>query len=173
MLSLDAGQALEEPKAAVAEAKIDTQSLEYQKMQLQQAAEANVPAHIFRAYDIRGKAHTEISTTLAHQIGLAIGSEARTRGEQSIVVGRVHARLSSADLQKALVSGLQESGCDVVDVGQVPSPVLYYVLRGLDLHHDLANQHSWFVVHLYAITGRFFEPKQLTLLEYLWSCKLS
>ncbi|MBK7299060.1 MAG: hypothetical protein IPI79_00750 [Moraxellaceae bacterium] len=44
------------------------------------------------------------------------------------------------------------------------------VLRGLDLHHDLANQHSWFVVHLYAITGRFFEPKQLTLLEYLWSC---
>ena len=130
MLSLDAGQALEEPKAAVAEAKIDTQSLEYQKMQLQQAAEANVPAHIFRAYDIRGKAHTEISTTLAHQIGLAIGSEARTRGEQSIVVGR-DARLSSADLQKALVSGLQESGCDVVDVGQVPSPVLYYAAKNM------------------------------------------
>jgi citrate synthase len=44
------------------------------------------------------------------------------------------------------------------------------VLRGLDLHHDLVNQHSWFAVHLYAVTGRFFEPKQLTLLEYLWSC---
>jgi hypothetical protein len=44
------------------------------------------------------------------------------------------------------------------------------VLRGLDLHHDLVNQHSWFAVHLYAITGRFFESKQLTLLEYLWSC---
>jgi phosphomannomutase/phosphoglucomutase len=99
-------------------------------MQLQQAAEANVPAHIFRAYDIRGKAHTEISTTLAHQIGLAIGSEARTRGEQSIVVGR-DARLSSADLQKALVAGLQESGCDVVDVGQVPSPVLYYAAKNM------------------------------------------
>jgi hypothetical protein len=43
------------------------------------------------------------------------------------------------------------------------------VLRGLDLHHDLANQHSWFSVHLYAITGRIFAPNELALLDYLWS----
>jgi phosphomannomutase/phosphoglucomutase len=100
MLNLDAATQPVAAKPAKVEAKIDTQSLEYQKMQLQQAAEASVPTHIFRAYDIRGKAHTEISTTLTHQIGLAIGSEARARGEQTIVVGQ-DARLSSADLQKA------------------------------------------------------------------------
>lgn len=43
------------------------------------------------------------------------------------------------------------------------------VLRGLDLHYDLANKHSWFAVHLYAITGRIFAPNELALLDYLWS----
>lgn len=128
-LALDAGQepASEQP---VVEAKIDHNSLEFQKVQLQQAAEAAMPSRIFRAYDIRGKAHTEISKTIAHQIGLAVGSEARARGEQTIVVGR-DARLSSPELQKALVAGLQEAGCDVVDVGQVPSPVLYYAAKNI------------------------------------------
>jgi phosphomannomutase/phosphoglucomutase len=128
-LALDAWQepASEQP---VVEAKIDHNSLEFQKVQLQQAAEAAMPSRIFRAYDIRGKAHTEISKTIAHQIGLAVGSEARARGEQTIVVGR-DARLSSPELQKALVAGLQESGCDVVDVGQVPSPVLYYAAKNI------------------------------------------
>ena len=128
-LALDAWQepASEQP---VVEAKIDHNSLEFQKVQLQQAAEAAMPSRIFRAYDIRGKAHTEISKTIAHQIGLAVGSEARARGEQTIVVGR-DARLSSPELQKALVAGLQEAGCDVVDVGQVPSPVLYYAAKNI------------------------------------------
>lgn len=128
-LALDAWQepASEQP---VVEAKIDHNSLEFQKVQLQQAAEAAMPSRIFRAYDIRGKAHTEISKTIAHQIGLAVGSEARARGEQTIVVGR-DARLSSPELQQALVSGLQEAGCDVVDVGQVPSPVLYYAAKNI------------------------------------------
>ena len=61
---------------------------------------------------------------------MAVGSEARARGEQTIVVGR-DARLSSPELQKALVAGLQEAGCDVVDVGQVPSPVLYYAAKNI------------------------------------------
>lgn len=129
MLALDAGQELASAQPVV-EAKVDHNSLDFQKVQLQQAAEATMPSRIFRAYDIRGKAHTEISKTTAHQIGLAIGSEARARGEQSIVVGR-DARLSSPELQKALVAGLQESGCDVVDVGQVPSPVLYYAAKNI------------------------------------------
>lgn len=129
MLALDAGQELvtEQP---VVEVKTEHNALEFQKVQLQQAAEATMPSRIFRAYDIRGKAHTEISKTIAHQIGLAVGSEARARGEQTIVVGR-DARLSSPELQKALVAGLQESGCDVVDVGQVPSPVLYYAAKNI------------------------------------------
>lgn len=129
MLALNVGQELASEQPVV-EAKVDHNSLDFQKVQLQQAAEATMPSRIFRAYDIRGKAHTEISKTTAHQIGLAVGSEARARGEQTIVVGR-DARLSSPELQKALVAGLQESGCDVVDVGQVPSPVLYYAAKNI------------------------------------------
>ena len=128
ILELSAGNQRVEVNATTVEAKVDTQSLEYQKMQLKLAEEASIPSLVFRAYDIRGKAYTEISTALAKQVGLAVGSEARQRGEQTIFVGR-DARLSSADLQKELVAGLQESGCDVVDVGQVPSPVLYYAAK--------------------------------------------
>ncbi|MCP5174077.1 MAG: phosphomannomutase/phosphoglucomutase [Moraxellaceae bacterium] len=128
VLELSAGNQRVEVNATTVEAKVDTQSLEYQKMQLKLAEEASIPSLVFRAYDIRGKAYTEISTALAKQVGLAVGSEARQRGEQTIFVGR-DARLSSADLQKELVAGLQESGCDVVDVGQVPSPVLYYAAK--------------------------------------------
>ena len=61
-------------------------------------------------------------------MGLAVGTEAKIRGEQTIVVGR-DARLSSVELTKALIDGLRESGCDVMDVGQVPTPVLYYAAK--------------------------------------------
>jgi len=100
------------------------------KNNVSDAAADKVPKHIFRTYDIRGKAHLEITKTLARQIGLAIGSEAQARGEQTIVVGR-DARLSSVELSKALVDGLQATGCDVLDVGQVPTPVLYYAAKNL------------------------------------------
>lgn len=109
---------------------IDLNSLEYSASQIKQQQDSQVPAHIFRAYDIRGKAHTEITKVLARQIGLAVGSEAKIRGEHTIVVGR-DARLSSLELSKALVDGLQESGCDVIDVGQVPTPVLYFAAKEL------------------------------------------
>lgn len=93
-------------------------------------AGSNIPSHIFRAYDIRGKAHSEISPELAKQIGQAIGSEAQARGEQSIVVGR-DTRLSSAELSTALIEGLVSTGCQVINVGQVPTPVLYYAAKNL------------------------------------------
>jgi len=111
-----------------AEQKIEINSLEFQKTQLKLAEGSNIPKHIFRAYDIRGKAQLEITEALAKQIGLAIGSEARQRGENTIYVGR-DVRLSSLELSKSLINGLQESGCDVVDVGEVPSPVLYFAAK--------------------------------------------
>ena len=94
------------------------------------SAKSGFPAHVFRDYDIRGKAVAEISEDLAVQIGRAVATEAQERGERTVVVGR-DVRLSSDLLAKALIRGLTESGCDVVDVGQVPSPVLYFAAKNI------------------------------------------
>ena len=80
---------------------------------------------IFKAYDIRGIVNETLTEDAIYQIGLAVGSEARERGEQEIYVGR-DGRLSGPTLIKAFTQGLRDSGRDVVDVGMVPTPVLYY-----------------------------------------------
>lgn len=94
------------------------------------AAPLRLPAQIFRAYDIRGKAGSELSIEVVRLLGLAIGSEVAAKGEQTVIVGR-DARLSSPELIKALIDGLQASGRDVIDVGTVPTPVLYFATKTL------------------------------------------
>src|SRR5690606_30140700 len=68
-----------------------------------------------------------------YEIGRAIGSEASARGQQSILEGR-DGRLSSPDLAKALILGLRATGRDVIDIGRVPTPVVYFAT-----HHLGAN----------------------------------
>ncbi len=85
---------------------------------------------IFRAYDIRGIYGETLDQHIARKIGLAIGSEAYERGEQTIVVAR-DGRVSSPELAKGLISGLLASGRDVVDIGMVPTPILYYGTEAL------------------------------------------
>lgn len=80
---------------------------------------------LFRAYDIRGIFEDTLTTSAAELIGRAIGSEVIEAGERCVVVAR-DGRLSSPALMEALIKGLQSSGCDVVDVGLVPTPVLYF-----------------------------------------------
>ena len=80
---------------------------------------------IFKAYDIRGIVDKGLTEDSPYQIGLAIGSEAQARGEQHIYVGR-DGRLSGPKLSQALIKGLLDSGCDVTDVGMVPTPILYF-----------------------------------------------
>lgn len=87
-----------------------------------------VPAEIFRAYDIRGRAGSVLTAALVRQLGQAIGSEVAAKGEQAVVVAR-DARNSSPELIKALIDGLQASGRDVIDVGMVPTPVLYFATK--------------------------------------------
>lgn len=89
-----------------------------------------LPARIFRAYDIRGIVGDTLTPEIVRRIGTAIGSEAHHRGVQTLVVGR-DGRHSSPELRSALVVGLRESGRDVVDVGQVPTPVLYFAAEHL------------------------------------------
>ena len=80
---------------------------------------------IFKAYDIRGIVDKTLTEDAVYRIGLAIGSEAQHRGEKHIYIGR-DGRLSGPKLIAQLAQGLRDSGCDVTDVGMVPTPVLYY-----------------------------------------------
>lgn len=90
-----------------------------------QSAQTPLDPTIFKAYDIRGIVDTSLSEDAIYRIGLAIGSEAQQQGESHIYVGR-DGRLSGPKLTKALTQGLLDSGCDVTDIGMVPTPVLYF-----------------------------------------------
>ncbi len=79
----------------------------------------------FKAYDIRGVVGRDIDAGFAHALGQAFGSEARAAGERAVVVGR-DGRLSGPALADGLVRGLAATGLDVVDLGPVTTPMLYY-----------------------------------------------
>jgi phosphomannomutase/phosphoglucomutase len=85
----------------------------------------NIDRSIFRAYDIRGVVGETLTPEIARVLGRAIGSEARERGLTEIVVGR-DGRLSGPDLVGGLVDGLRSTGMDVIDIGAVPTPVVYF-----------------------------------------------
>lgn len=89
-----------------------------------------LPQEIFKAYDIRGIVGKTLTAEIVGAIGHAIGSEARGRGLTSIAVGR-DGRLSGPDLMLALARGLQKSGINVVDVGMVATPMLYFAAHTL------------------------------------------
>ncbi|MBN8411866.1 phosphomannomutase/phosphoglucomutase [Halomonas denitrificans] len=91
----------------------------------------HVPSTIFRAYDIRGIVDDTLTEAGVEAIGQAIGSEAQDRGETRVVVAR-DGRLSGPRLIQALTRGLTASGCDVIDIGMVPTPVLYFATHTLD-----------------------------------------
>ncbi len=80
---------------------------------------------IFRAYDVRGIVGKHLNAEVVYDLGRAIGSEAYDRGQQALMVGR-DGRTTSPELAEALIRGLLDSGRDVVDVGRVPTPLLYF-----------------------------------------------
>ena len=86
---------------------------------------------IFRTYDIRGVVGKDLTPESVQKIGQAIGSEAAARKEKKIAVGR-DGRLSSPELAAALIAGLRAAGRDVIDIGLVPTPVLYFATHTLD-----------------------------------------
>ena len=80
---------------------------------------------IFRAYDIRGIVETALTPDAVRQIGQAFATEALRQKQKTVVIGR-DGRLSSPELSRMLSEGLRAGGCDVIDIGMVPTPVLYY-----------------------------------------------
>ena len=90
-----------------------------------------IPPEIFKAYDIRGIVGRTLTPQIAEVIGHAIGSEAQSRRQVAIAIGR-DGRHSGPDLSAALARGIRRSGIDVVDVGQVATPMLYFATHHLD-----------------------------------------
>jgi len=91
---------------------------------------SHVDANLFKAYDIRGIVERSLTFEAARCIGAALGSMARERAVREIAVGR-DGRLSGPWLRDALVEGIRSTGIDVVDVGQVATPMLYFATHYL------------------------------------------
>ena len=89
------------------------------------AASAAIDPSIFRAYDIRGVVGTSLTADVARRIGQAIGGLMTERGLHEIVVGR-DGRLSGEALTAGLSDGLRAAGIDVIDIGLVPTPLVYF-----------------------------------------------
>jgi len=90
----------------------------------------SVPAGIFRAYDIRGIVDQDLDVSIVEKIGRAFGTLVRREGGDNVLVGR-DGRLSSPAMAAAFASGANAAGCDVLDAGAVPTPMVYFGIRHL------------------------------------------
>ena len=90
----------------------------------------SIAPEIFKAYDIRGIVETALTPAAVELIGRAFGTEALAKGTPRVAVGR-DGRLSGPMLIEALAKGLRAAGCDVVDVGMVTTPMLYFAAHHL------------------------------------------
>lgn len=92
-----------------------------------------IPGEIFKAYDIRGIVGKTLTPSIVEAIGQAIGSEATARNQTDIVIG-YDGRLSGPELAAALACGIQKSGINVVDIGMVATPMVYFAAHHLGTH---------------------------------------
>ena len=102
-----------------------------------------INSQIFRQYDIRGVADRDLTDETIDLLGKAFGTSVQRSGSRQVVVGRDN-RLSSERLSKALIGGLLASGCDVIDLGLVVTPVLYYARKhfGVDGGIMITGSHN-------------------------------
>jgi phosphomannomutase/phosphoglucomutase len=97
---------------------------------VEQQVTAKPPKEIFKAYDIRGIVGSTLTAQHANLIGRAIGSAAAERGLNKMAFAR-DGRLSGPELGGAFVKGVQQAGVDVIDIGMLPTPLLYYAATEL------------------------------------------
>lgn len=99
--------------------------------------EEAIPEDVFRAYDIRGSVGIGgLTVNLAYAISLAIGSEVREQGQKAIVVG-CDGRLSGPELTAALMRGLCATGLTVLNLGMVPTPLVYFATHRLETNSGI------------------------------------
>jgi phosphomannomutase/phosphoglucomutase len=89
---------------------------------------------IFREYDIRGLADSDLNDENVMLFARGAGTYYRKHGQKKLFVGR-DMRISSPRIAEILTKGLNDTGCDVIDIGMVPTPVLYFAL----FHYNIAN----------------------------------
>jgi phosphomannomutase/phosphoglucomutase len=91
-----------------------------------------IPLHVFREYDVRGLVATELTPDFAEQLGRGFAQYLleKNSGAQSIVLGRDH-RQSSAGLAAAFSRGVRSHGIEVISVGTVPTPLVYFAAHVL------------------------------------------
>ncbi|MCD6042975.1 MAG: phosphomannomutase, partial [Burkholderiales bacterium] len=90
----------------------------------------NLPAEIFRAYDIRGVVGRTLTPQYVREIGRALGTLARRRDAATFAVCR-DGRLSGPELADALMEGLNAAGADAIDIGMGPTPLAYFAAHHL------------------------------------------
>jgi phosphomannomutase / phosphoglucomutase len=119
----------EESLSDIAEAQLQPEPVKPIVRPAPRPAPAPVPVAvdpaIFRAYDIRGIVGKSLTADVAKRLGQSIGMLMREKGLHEMVVGR-DGRLSGPELVGALADGLRATGIDVIDIGAVPTPVVYY-----------------------------------------------
>jgi phosphomannomutase len=109
---------------------VQTQRIEQASHKKEHAAMTTVNATIFRAYDIRGVVGRDLSEDVYFILGQSAGTIFRNEGRKRIVVAR-DARLTSPAFAAAMIAGLRRVGCDVIDLGMVPTPVMYFAVSYL------------------------------------------
>ena len=109
---------VEEPQLEVIEAPVAPPVLE----------QFVLPDVVFRDYDIRGIAGTEVTPEFASRLGKTIGTIILQNGHTAIYIGR-DGRLSSPELAEALQSGLLSTGCNVINLGEITTPVLNFAVH--------------------------------------------
>ncbi len=115
---------------------------------------------IFRAYDIRGKVGSSITTELAEVLGRAFGTYIARDGEKSeVAVGRDN-RLSGEELKDALVRGLVSTGCTVYEIGLSTSPALYFAVGhwGLPAGVNVTGSHNPLDENGFKLVGEGVRP---------------
>tara|TARA_R110001592_G_scaffold295763_1_gene566077 strand:- start:13118 stop:15715 length:2598 start_codon:yes stop_codon:yes gene_type:complete len=85
----------------------------------------DVTPGIFRAYDIRGIVDESLNPAIVELLGKAIATEALAQGQNTLCIG-YDGRLSSVDYSESLTAGVISTGMNVILIGQVPTPVLYF-----------------------------------------------
>ena len=91
---------------------------------------SEINPQIFREYDIRGVVGQDLTPATVQLIGKAIGTYMKRQGAKSLIVGR-DVRSSSVDFRDIISAALTSTGCNVIDIGMVPTPVAYFALHHL------------------------------------------
>ena len=91
----------------------------------------DLPNHVFREYDIRGIAGSDITEAASYRLGMAYAAMLPADDLRPVVIGR-DIRLSGPVLQQAVMEGLMEAGRDIIDIGIVPTPLAYFAVHQME-----------------------------------------